>query len=522
MTPLSGQEGRLERSPGRSGEDEDDHRRPYRRRRRLRGLALVAVAATLLLTACQQPAEQELPLGRSAAMCGPYLAASGLADALDQGVRKAAPHATAVPVPGELLIAYRPPQTSLLGPATLDGRATAGLSPAALVELTGAAVRSDFGLTRLEMAALPGLPELVATDDAPAVLAKLSDDPRVEYAHLNYYLEVLYVPADPLYEEQWHLDDFGLASAWDAYLAVSSQREVVIAIIDTGVDPLHPDLATKVLPGWDFHGVDPDAAPGTGYLAGHGTHVAGIAAAAGGAVGVTGVAFVPEVRLLPVKVFDDSGAGGTVADLVRAIRWSAGLSVAGAPGNRHPAQVINLSIGVPGVFPSLDAAVKAAWDAGAVVVAAAGNHAPGQPDRGVLSPANAPCAIAVGSVDADRQVSAFSNTGPEVEILAPGGYGSASCGGIVSTMPGGGYGCMSGTSMATPFAAGVAALVLSQGEHTSPESVRNLFSVSTSSVDSYLPTVGGHGLLCADMALGAATSCGRLVLAPSAAATTAR
>src|SRR5690606_9873310 len=123
--------------------------------------------------------------------------------------------------------------------------------------------------------------------------------------------------------------------AWEVYDAVPTPGDVVLAVLDSGVFASHPDLAPKLLPGWDFHGRDSNTEPGVPddhNDAAHGTHVAGIAAAVGGdGIGVAGVAFGPEFKVVPVKVFDDIGAGGTISGLVEAIRWSAGLAVPGTP-----------------------------------------------------------------------------------------------------------------------------------------------------------------------------------------------
>lgn len=495
--------------------------------------ALSSLALVALLGACQGvPAPGHEALVPIVEQCQPPTrGSSSLASIAGAGARQAAPHPSARPVPGELLVAYRAPDRAQLRAARAllqaeTATASASLEEASIfataVELQASAVRSEHGLTVLTATGGAGLPELVAAADEVATLAGLRSDPRVLYAHHNYYLETQFQPDDALFQEQWNVRSFGLPEAWGAYLAGPRRNEVVLAVIDTGVDPHHPDLAAKLVPGWDFNGSDADTSPGTTGTAAHGTHVAGIAAARSSAAGIVGVAFVPEVRVLPVKIFADDGAGGTVADLIRAIRWAAGLSVAGAPRNDHPAQVINLSVGVAGTYPGLDAAVSAAWEAGSLVVAAAGNHAAGTSGPGVLSPANAPCAIAVGSVDSDRRLSSFSNTGPQVELVAPGGSGlvshggsgGAACNGIISTLPGGGYGCMSGTSMATPFVAGTAALVVAQSEAPDPDAVRRLLAASTSRVDDYPAGAAGYGLLCADTALGASTNCGELVIAP--------
>lgn len=408
---------------------------------------------------------------------------------------------SARPVGNEILVAY-------VGSHRLDP-ATAAASRAELRTALGV----EHGLALLRAGA-PGAADLVtaaAGADVDAVVERLRADPRVRYAQRNYYLEPQYVPDDPSFGQQWNLSSFGVPEAWDVERGDGPGADVVVAVLDSGVQTDHPDLASKVLPGYDFY--DHDTDPNPGFPNGeneHGTHVAGIATAAGDdGVGVAGVAYGVRVRLLPVKVFDDSGTSGTVAGLVDAIRWSAGLPVAGAPVNAHPAHVINMSVGVPGVNPALDAASEDAWNEGAVLVAAAGNHASGAPDPGVLSPGNAPCVIAVASVDEGYTVSSFSNTGPEVELAAPGGFRSGSNDTVYSTIPVSTYGSMAGTSMASPFVAGVAALLLAKGDVDTPAEVRTLLS-QTTEVDPWMSDTReyGNGVVCADEALGAATRCG--------------
>src|SRR5690606_11766497 len=138
-------------------------------------------------------------------------------------------------------------------------------------------------------------------------IKRLLDDPRVLYAQRNYYLELQGVPNDPyLADLQWNLTHFGLPEAWEVYDAVPTPGDVVLAVLDSGVFASHPDLAPKLLPGWDFHGRDSNTEPGVPddhNDAAHGTHVAGIAAAVGGdGIGVAGVAFGPEFKVVPVKV----------------------------------------------------------------------------------------------------------------------------------------------------------------------------------------------------------------------------
>ncbi|HET8984733.1 MAG TPA: S8 family serine peptidase, partial [Trueperaceae bacterium] len=419
--------------------------------------------------------------------------------------KSAEPGVSARPVPGEILVAYHDDVSSLAvgtGPLRDELSRLAGMS--------------------LLRAGSPGAPDLFITADPDVVIERLLADPRVLYAHRNYYLEAQLVPNDPGYGNQWNMGLFGLPQAWDQYSGqVAPGGTVTIAIIDSGVYGGHPDLQNKLLPGWDFNDGDADTNPGApnGH-AEHGTHVAGIAAALGDdGYGVTGVAFGPAIKILPVKVFDAAGVNASIADLVVAIRWSAGLVVPGVATNPYPADVINMSLGVPGRFPALDAATADAWNAGSLLVAASGNHTGSMPDPGVLSPANGPCVIAVGSVDSDYDVSTFSNTGPQLEVAAPGGFSNTGCAKVYSTMPAPLlHGCMSGTSMASPFVAGVAALVIGQGQFSTPADVRDRLNLTAlratwmNDARSY-----GNGVVCADAALGAATVCGYTPAAAAAA-----
>ena len=251
--------------------------------------------------------------------------------------------------------------------------------------------------------------------------------------------------ADPLRAHQWGLDMIHA----DAAHAVSTGAGAVVAVVDTGVKADHPDLSGQLLAGHDF--VDNDDTPQDGN--GHGTHVTGVIdALSGNGVGVESVA--PGAKVLPVRVLDDSGDGD--ADQVAAgIDWAAD----------HGADVINLSLGgslplIGGSSASFDAAVDRALDRGIVVVAAAGND--GLPvceqsaGQGRL--------LCVGSVDKRGNRSYFSNFGGGLAVTAPGGSGLPGADeDILSTWNDGGYTELAGTSQATPFVSGVAALLVSKG-----------------------------------------------------------
>ncbi len=259
---------------------------------------------------------------------------------------------------------------------------------------------------------------------------------------------------DPLRPSQWALDQV----AFEAARSTVDPAGVVVAVVDTGVDATHEDLAGTVLPGWDFvRGV-----PGGDHDPyGHGTHVAGIVAAtAGNGKGVTGAA--PGVRILPVRVLGDDGYGWT-SDIAKGIRWAADQG----------ADVINLSLGGTSGASIYRAAIDYAVNTrGAVVVAAAGNeYLDGNP---VEYPAADPDALAVGATTSKGQRASFSNTGTYVDLAAPGSSIMAPCP-VPASICGdpSGYRRLSGTSMATPYVAAAAALLRAGRPDATPANVRS-------------------------------------------------
>jgi subtilisin family serine protease len=251
--------------------------------------------------------------------------------------------------------------------------------------------------------------------------------------------------SDPLRAHQWGLDMIGA----DAAHAVSNGSGAVVAVVDTGVKADHPDLAGQTLPGHDF--VDNDDTPQDGN--GHGTHVTGVIdALSGNGIGVESVA--PGAKVLPVRVLDNSGEGD--ADTVAAgVDWA----------TAHGADVINLSLGgalpiVGGSSDAFDAALDRALNRGIVVVAAAGND--GLPV--CEQPSGQGRLLCVGAVDRRGNRSYFSNFGMGLGLVAPGGSGlPGQDEDILSTWNDGGYMELAGTSQATPFVSGVAALLVSKG-----------------------------------------------------------
>jgi type VII secretion-associated serine protease mycosin len=239
------------------------------------------------------------------------------------------------------------------------------------------------------------------------------------------------VNPEPLGPSQWNLPMVGAADAW----AVSQGAGVVVAVIDTGVDGTHPDLAGRVLPEIDLL---PEVTP-LPEQNGHGTRVASIIAGSLNAVGMAGVA--PQATILPISALDPAGYGdsSTVAR---------GIIAAADAG----ARVINLSLGGPDRDPVLDGACSYAFSKGAVVVAAGGNSF--LTGNQVQYPAASPNVLAVASVDRTGNPSGFSNTGPHIDLAAPGET-------VLAAVPGAGYTEESGTSFAAPHVAAAVALVLS-------------------------------------------------------------
>ncbi|MBM7554166.1 S8 family peptidase [Thalassobacillus pellis] len=277
--------------------------------------------------------------------------------------------------------------------------------------------------------------KVLKVGNVEAVAKALSNNPNVEYAEPNYTFEVNWVPNDTYYSGyQYGPQLTNTEQAWDITRGSSSQE---IAVIDSGVDYTHPDLDGKTIRGYDF--VDDDYYPMDEN--GHGTHVAGTAAAeTNNSAGVAGMA--PNTRVLAVRALNASGSG-SLADIADAIVYAA----------NQDAEVINLSLGCNCDTATLENAVNYAWNQGSVVIAAAGNDGVST----TFEPASYSNVIAVAAVDRYDQLASFSNYGTWVDVAAPGVD-------IASTVPDGGYAYMSGTSMASPHVAGLAGLLAAQGK----------------------------------------------------------
>ena len=263
----------------------------------------------------------------------------------------------------------------------------------------------------------------------------------------------------------WGVLRVGAPSAW-----TRTQGEgASVAVIDTGIDSSHPDLAGQVAGGVNI--IDPQHPDNWKDDEGHGTHVSGTIAANGRNGGIAGVA--PMAKLYAVKVLDKDG-NGNYSDVIAGIEWAM----------NHGIKIANMSLGADEGSEPLHRAVQAALAKGMVIVAAAGNT--GGP---VGFPGAYPETIAVGASDSSDHVAPFSSRGPEVSYIAPGVE-------IVSTKMGGGYTSLSGTSMASPHISGLAALAFAQGA-TTPSALRSALDRAARPIAGLTPDLEGRGMVLA-------------------------
>ncbi len=247
------------------------------------------------------------------------------------------------------------------------------------------------------------------------------------------------LPNDPGWTQQWGLRQVEAPAAWA--LTKGASRQVVVAVVDSGVDPAQPDLQGALVPGADFA----DASGSTADQYGHGTMVAGVIAARGdNGQGVAGVCWT--CLIMPIKVLDANGSG-TASSIAAGIRWAAD----------HGANVINLSIVLSGPDADVASAIAYAHDKGVIVIAAAGNAGNGD----ATYPAAYPFVVSVAGTDDADQLYPWSTRGTWVTLAAPG------C--TMTTALGGGFAAFCGTSAAAPLVAGLAALGYEAGAPSEAE-----------------------------------------------------
>ena len=309
-------------------------------------------------------------------------------------------------------------------------------------------------------------------------IAALKKQAGVVYAEPNYYVYAQNViPNDPGWPAQWGPPAIRAPQGWELG---RGSANITIAILDSGVDLAHPDLVSKLVGGYDF--VNGDADPQDDF--GHGTRVAGVAAAAtNNHIGIAGISW--GARLMPVKVLNSSG-GGTIANVAAGVRWA----------TDHGAQVINLSLGGPApASNTLKDAVDYAVGKGVTLVAAAGNTS-----GAVLYPAAYDGVIAVAAADRNLNHPAFSACGPQVDLAAPGV-------GIYTLELGGDTVSVTGTSMSAPFVAGAVAILLGMPGNNAPSLVEH--ELKTTARDLGNPgwdSCNGYGLIQLDAAMRQALS----------------
>jgi subtilisin family serine protease/N-acetylneuraminic acid mutarotase len=351
-----------------------------------------------------------------------------------------------------------------------------------------------FGLDRIYRL------RLASGRDPVEVVAALAADPGVEYAEPDFRATAVDAPEapqsfaaasapaatapnDPFYADQWGLAAINAATAWEV---VTGTPAIVIAVVDSGIDTNHEDLMPNlwVNPGEIGNGIDDD---NNGYVDdiqgwnfvsgsndvqdgwGHGTQVAGVAAAAtNNGLGIAGLC--GNCRIMPVKVMADSGVAN-YSDI------AAGVAYAAAKG----ASIINLSLGGYADSRTLRDAIAAAVAQGIVVVAGAGNDGLSTP----FYPAAYPNVLAVAATTVSDTLAASSNRGAWISVAAPGVD-------ITTTYLGGGYGAASGTSMAAPLASGLAGLIRSRWPAWTEAMVRSQIRQTAGNIDTLNPGYEGQ------------------------------
>lgn len=309
------------------------------------------------------------------------------------------------------------------------------------------------GLRQIDYAARLGICHLALPRGMSVRYAvqRLRNMPGIEYAEPNYIFQLDDVD-DPLFPQQWSLAKISAPAAWNFTIGAP---QVLVAVLDSGADLSHPDLAGQIAGSQNFVGFG-DATDNNG----HGTHTAGIIAArTNNGIGVASLGY--QTRLLIGKVATDQGVG-SVATVIQGLEWAI------ASG----AKVVNMSFTFPSPSQALEDAIDDAWDSGLVLVAAAGNSGvttktyPGAYDH----------CIAVAATKSNDARASYSNYGSWVEVAAPGDE-------ILSLYKHGQTAILSGTSMAAPHVAALAALLWANG-------ARSNFGIRYAIDSSGAPTLG--------------------------------
>jgi subtilisin family serine protease len=320
--------------------------------------------------------------------------------------------------------------------------------------------------------------------DKDSILEKLNNDPTVEYAQPNYQAKLLLLPNDSKYISD--SDYRGLFSAYraqDAWDISTGSSQVIVAVLDTGIDTNHPDLIGRCLTqDWKNY-IFPVSTPEDDH--GHGTHVAGIIGANGNnVIGVTGLNW--NCKLLPIKVLNSSGTG-SLSSVVDGIYYAV----------QKGAKVINLSVGFSDfIGDSLQDAIDYAYSHGVCIVVAAGNDnedISAHKVSPVCNDGNSNKVFGVAALHNDKTKASYSNYSDKyVDISAFGGeWPNYSVDGILSTYIGDTYTKLSGTSMAAPAISGIISLLLSLAPNLSPAQVMDYLSLTEENIDTINVTYAG-------------------------------
>jgi subtilisin family serine protease len=351
-------------------------------------------------------------------------------------------------VPGQLIIRFH------------DG--VSASRRGSLLAAQGLAVRENVQRLNVSVAEVPAGQE-------EAIARQLSARAEIRYAEPVYVYRAHRVPDDTYYAVyQWNLPHINLPAAWD--ITIGSNL-VTVAVLDTGVQTSHPDLLGQIVAGYDYANGDADPTDDQG----HGTHVAGIVAAASdNSYGVAGVAW--NTKIMPVKVLDSAG-NGTNLQVANGIYFA----------TDNGAQIINMSLGGTSYSQTLADAVNYAYANGVALVASSGNEfEDGNPTE---YPAALPNVLAVGAVGNLDEHASYSNTGAYLDIVAPGGNATSSgdpdpnhwIQSTYLTTTGYEYASMTGTSQAAPHVAGVLALMKAANMSLTVDQLYNL--VTSTAVD---------------------------------------
>lgn len=279
-----------------------------------------------------------------------------------------------------------------------------------------------------------------------AVVRALSHNPHIEFAELDRAASVSMLVNDPKLSSEWHLSKIQAPTAWD----YARGDAITIAILDAGVDGSHPDLVKQMLPGWNAV----DGSSNTADINGHGTAVAGTAAAAtNNSIGVASVA--GNAKILPIRVSNATNGYAYWSDVARGLNWAA----------EHSAKIANISYEGVSNSSTVSTAAQYLRNKGGLVVVAAGNSGI---DPGI---ANNPTMITVSATNSSDAKTSWSNFGNFIDVAAPGDS-------IITTAKGGLYGSFWGTSFASPTTAGVVALIMSANPTLSPNDVESVLKNS--------------------------------------------